>query len=293
MSGGFWRSVRSAALVTAFVLPGTVCAAENMSGSLPSVVARFGNRSVTREEVTAWIQAHPEDARLSGREAVKAAVTGLFCAETLREMLIREGFPPSEEAAFRCLQRNYAAYPEWIVHPSEADLHRKSREKMTQLQCAYRDYLERKHPEILRVPQDAAERYYRENQSRFLIPRQVVARRLFSARQEDLKTLQARMRQGEPLETVLRSFPEIRVSVPENGDPALNILHAGEWSAVAPWAGGGYSVVYVVRENPAGYVPMQQALPLIRELMGRRRAAAELERELKRVFASAEMEFLF
>ena len=268
------------------------CAACLRGAELPEIVARCGERTVGRSEAAALMNGAPaEYAALPRREMLKKLLTERFCAEAMTRMLTDAGFPPSAEQAEKALNDVYRHYPPGMARPDAGDLHRIAQEERTRLQWAFRRYLEARRPEVFQVPPAEVERYYRENQVRFLLPRTVTATEYRAAERMPLETLCARARQGEAPERVLASLPGVTASPAERG-AVPDTMRPGEWSAVAA-VPGGYAVSHVSAVRPAGYVPLEQAAPLIREMLIRRRTALELERSLRTVLASEKMEFYF
>lgn len=280
---------RSAVGAGMLLLMWTACAAE-----LPEIVARCGTRTVSREEAAGLMNAAPaEYAALPRREMLKKVLTDRFCAEAMTRMLTDAGFPPTAEQAEQALSEFFRHYPAGMKRPDPGDLHRIAQEEKTRLQWAYFRYLSARKPDVFLVPPQTVERYYRENQTDFLLPRRTAATRYTAADTAVLTTLSARVRQGESPEKVLQTLSGVRSVPVAEDDPATAKLHAGDWSAVVPVPGGGYAVTHVSAEFPAGYVPLEQAAPLIRDLLGQRRAAWELERSLEKMLAEEKMEFYF
>jgi len=271
-----------------FLLGAAAYAAE-----LPEIVARCGDRTVGREEAARLMRRAPEDPKgLPPRDLMKQVLTDLFCAEAMTRMLTDAGFPPTAEQAEQALTDFFRRCPAGMKRPDPGDLHRIAQEEKTRLLWAYLRYLAARRPELFRIPPQTVERYYREFQTDFLLPRRVTAVRYLAADASVLTALRARIRQGEAPERVLKSLSGIRaVPVPET-DPAVAAMHAGDWSGVEA-APGGYAVTRVSGETPAGYVPLEQAAPLIRETLILRRAETELRKSLETILAAEKMEFYF
>ena len=82
--------------------------------------------------------------------------------------------------------------------------------------------------------------------------------------------------------------------MPAVSDPGRELVAQCHENGVAvETVPGGYAVTHVSAEFPAGYVPLEQAAPLIRDLLGQRRAAWELERSLEKALHAKKMEFYF
>lgn len=280
--------MKTSAVVAGLFLLGAVCAAE-----LPEIVARCGDRTVGRDEAARLMRhAAEEQKSLSRRDLMKQVLTDLFCAEAMTKMLTDAGFPPTAEQAEQALNDFFRRCPAGMKRPDPGDLHRIAQEEKTRLLWAYLRYLAARRPELFRIPPQTVERYYREFQTDFLLPRRVTAVRYLAAEKPALTALRARIRQGEASERVLKSLSGVRaVPVPET-DPAAAAMHAGDWSEVEA-VPGGYAVMYAAAEKPAGYVPLEQAAPLIRETLILRRAEAELRSALETILAAEKMEFYF
>ncbi len=263
------------------------------TGTLPEIVARFGDMVVTREQAGELLSASSgKTAELPFREALKKCLTEYFCCQALRQMLIRQGFPPSAEEAEKALFQVYANYPEGISRPSDGDIRRMAREPMVQLQWALRGYMEKERPDLQFVPAEVVERYYRERQSEFMRPRRKLAVLCLADSLEALEFLQIRVKQGQSPLRAGESVKGVRITAVDPSDDALKTLRAGQWGP-AYRRSSGYGALYVIRELPADYVPLEDAAPLIREILGRRRAARELENTLNTILSNDKVEFYF
>lgn len=261
---------------------------------LPEIVARCGAKTVSREQAARLLQQADPAVRkkLSRRELLKKVLIDHFCSEALSKMLSDAGFPPDAARSLTMLKKSRDAMKD---HESVDDgtLFRLSRERKVQLQCALRAYLQARRPDVFLVPPVVVERFYRENQQIFLRSRQAGGMRYAAKKAADLQTLLFCIRQGEKPEAVLARMKEISGSVVSGDHPALAGLPPGAWSPVTEIPGAGYALYRVSPGGTAGYIPLAEAAPVIREMMVRRRTAVELERALARALGSEKMEFYF